>query len=155
MKVYLDMDGVLADFDQAVLNRGIVNRHDFIHKPKSEWTAQERDVDVAVSRIMREPGFWEGIPVMKHAHNLVDILVELYQEVWILTARPNGDGLEWVAEEKKDWIRREFPSLFDDEFICCLRSEKAQYAKDNMLIDDMENNCREWRKAGGVAIHWK
>lgn len=159
MKTYLDMDGVLADFDRAMLERNVKNRHDFIHKPKSEWSQEERDLDIAVSRIMTESGFWSSIPPMRNAHDLVKILDELYQEVWILTARPNIEGTEWVADVKCKWIHDQFDGLFDEQFICCLRSEKKQYATENghpnLLVDDMLNNCKEWQKAGGVAVHWK
>ena len=39
------MDGVLADFDQACLDSGVINRSNFIHKPKREWTLDEKETD--------------------------------------------------------------------------------------------------------------
>jgi 5'(3')-deoxyribonucleotidase len=154
MKIYLDMDGVLADFDGAMLQHNIINRHDFIHKPKLEWTEEEAKLDVAVETVMKQRGFWLGIPVMNKATSLVD-LSTLLGETFILTARPNGEEFEWVADEKRQWIREHFPEFDDEHFICCLRSEKKDYAKGNILVDDMKRNCYEWEMAGGYAILWQ
>jgi 5'(3')-deoxyribonucleotidase len=153
------MDGVLSDFDQAMLERDIINRNDFIHKPRDQWTAEEVNLSNAVEAVMRQPGFWLGIPLMRHAKELVQFCNETYLETYILTARPNVQGTDWVGTEKKTWIKHHFGDLFEERFICCLRSEKQNYATDNgipnLLVDDMERNCIEWRRAGGTAIQWK
>lgn len=149
--IYLDMDGVLADFDAAMLKRDIYNRNDFIHKPRSEWTEDEANLSAAVERVMAEEGFWRGIPVMKGAHALWIYCRHSGLPFSILTARPNLDGSEWVGAEKRSWAETVF-DVSDDQFICCLRHEKQKYAKGNILVDDMERNCLEWEKSGGIAI---
>src|ERR1700761_1898115 len=125
--IFLDMDGVIADFDGAMLKRGIYNKNDFIHKPRSTWTEEEAKLSAAVEKVMAEPGFWSSIPLMSGAHELFNTAWGL-DDVKILTARPNEEGSEWVATEKRVWIRENFPVIQDKDFIYCLRSEKARYA---------------------------
>lgn len=158
MILYLDVDGVLADFDGYVAKHGIQNRTGHIHRPNSEWSDEDKKVDAEVRLLMDTPGFWSALPVLPDAHELWDY-VQKHYTVTILTARPvDAIGAHRIAEEKHRWVN----DHFDEgryEFICCLRSEKREYARSkrflhsrNLLIDDMPYNCREWTEAGGISI---
>lgn len=156
MTIYLDQDGPLADFDQALLDNGIVNRTDFIHKPKDQWNVEDMELDAKVVKMMATPDFWTNLPVTKGAFDLVAEAMK-YDKVFVLTARPSHTSTDtnWIAPIKFEWINKNFPQL-SNTFICCLRHEKKDYAKpDSWLIDDMERNCLEWSDQGGKAILWK
>lgn len=154
--IYLDLDGVLADFDAAVARRGVKNRTNFIHKPKSEWTDADKDLDEQVRVCMSTEGFWENIPVMSGAHDLWTYCLP-YRPV-ILTAKPkDAEYGPRVAKEKRAWVHKVFGDIQDDQFICCLRSEKQNFIghtdhRLQILVDDMEINCKEWVAAGGRAV---
>ncbi len=164
MKIFFDVDGVLADFDAALLERSIVNKTHFIHKHKSEWTEEEIALDKQVVECMQSTNWFYNLPVMKGAHDMVE-LAHSKAQVWALTARPKIDEIaKDVEHQKRAWLNDHFDELFLDTTIVCLRHEKAQYAttmygpcdyESNILIDDMTSNCDEWRKAGGIAIQFQ
>jgi 5'(3')-deoxyribonucleotidase len=166
--IYLDMDGVLADFDGALLQRGITNENQFIHKPREEWTPAEQELDKVVVACMSEPDWFYNLPVLEGASDLVAQAC-IYGQPTVLTARPKIDKMN-TAVQKSKWLAQNFPGLFTNNFICCLRHEKQKYAKEagdgpcqefgiydkpNILVDDLESNCREWEAAGGKAVLYK
>lgn len=148
-KIYLDMDGVLADFDRGLLEGyGVKNCRVNYATDWKEKTENQKKVAQDVVRCMEIPGFFENLPVMKGA-------IDLWGSVdapYILTALPNLSSDKRVAAEKRNWITRVFGELPENRIITCLRSEKIKYANNNILVDDLEKNCNEWNRAGGVAI---
>lgn len=170
MRVYLDQDGVLANFNKALEDRGVYHLKSarllqgFVDK--SKWSKSELSYDDEVKQCMSEPGFFLSLEKMRG----VDTLWKVAQSSGpfsVLTARPQGALLaKRVSIEKATWIDKHLGLRKNDRFICCLRSEKARYAfgksrspmmndKPNILVDDLEWNCSEWEKAGGRAILFK
>lgn len=157
--IYLDMDGVLADFDQALLDNGIKNCKTFMHLSKTVWTKEQTELSHSVMSMMSKPGFFRGLPPMLGYKELWDYCSQYGHKV--LTAIP-GDGISGnrVIEEKKDWLLWHIGNFNQEDFISCLRPEKSKYAHGfhmdgqypHILVDDMESNCSEWEKAGGKAI---
>lgn len=157
MRVYLDMDGVLADFNAHMAWFGVEdNETHFIHKPREQWTPSQIDLDRRVRLVMERADFWPTIPVMPGAKLLWDFCCQHF-EVYVLTATPNiTETRERIARQKREWIRRELGPMPDERIVVCLRSEKKKYAKaDAILVDDMPSNCDEWMKAGGAALLFK
>lgn len=167
-KIYLDMDGVLADFDGGLLDRRfVINREDNRlfkqHVDKSQWSDLEKKNESLVHNFMSEKGFFRNLRMIPGA----DRLWAAAGKPIILTARPKVEDVnQRVANEKREWIEEHFGQISDDRFICCLRSEKSFYATTelgrytgnplpNILVDDLEWNCSEWNKAGGIGIHFK
>jgi len=166
-KVYLDMDGVLADFDKALIENGISLFKDSRllkqEVSKKDWTKEELDRDSKVHHLMSQPGFFRNLEMMTGA----DQLWVTAGKPIVLTARPkNDESAHRVCKEKREWIEEYFGQIPEDRFICCLRSEKSFYASTsmtrytgephpNILVDDLEWNCLEWKEAGGIAIHFK
>lgn len=151
--LYLDLDGVLADFDKALLLRGVVNNDNtFHHKPAYTWTAAQTELDRAVRRCMEAPDFWNNIPLMPGAHELWDYAKQF--PLYILTATPNlTDYRERIEIQKRGWVQAMFGPFPDDQVHVCLRSEKRHHAREGaVLVDDMAVNCSEWRRHGGTAI---
>lgn len=150
------MDGVLADFDTGIARYGLANDQKFIHLPKDQWTPEQVDLNKQVIQVMRQPGFFRGLPPMFGAHRLWKYCEE-YDPI-VLTARPDDRvSGERVTKEKRDWIEEQFGPIPDDRFICCLRSEKTSFIgttdhKYQILVDDQEANCEAWRKAGGIGV---
>lgn len=162
MTVYLDMDGVLADFDGGLADRGffIEREHNRLFKQnvdKSLWTETELKNDLIVQGYMEETGFFRNLRMLSGADKL---WVAAGSPV-VLTARPKKeDKGQRVEKEKREWVEEYFGQISENRFICCLRSEKKQYATylgkfPNILVDDLEWNCSEWKKAGGYAVLYK
>lgn len=130
-KIYLDMDGVLADFD------GQPN---------------------ALERFMKEPDFFLHLAPLSLAKDLNEKLAtnEVAREnTCILSASPNHMG----DRAKREWLKKYIPNL-KEENIELVRGgpwdrasrAKAKFAKGNVLVDDYTKNLEEWEKNGGVAI---
>ena len=165
--IYLDMDGVLADFDAWLLARGIVNKTNFIHKPREEWTPEEHELDKKVVACMEEPNFFYSLPVMHGAVDLWNKANELDQTC-ILTARPkDASSALRVREEKLAWCHENLPDFDSHRFFCVTRHQKQDFAvtfnrygewgpeTSHTLVDDLIVNCEEWGRAGGKAILYR
>jgi len=149
MTVYCDMDGVLADFlgayDEFFGNK--IPSKGFVAISGHEW-----------KRLKTEwPTFWIDLDPLPNAMGLWKEISSYAPS--ILTAIPVG----WpsAATGKAVWVRQhltKFGYKPSQQLITCLRHEKQQYAttngEPNVLIDDQDNNVREWQAAGGIAIHY-
>lgn len=151
-QLYVDMDGVLADFQTAATGYFAIN-------PRTEGKAfntlwQSKD---GWPRLMREwPTFWMDLPMMPHAAQLWTLVAPHHPS--ILTAIPEA----WPSAStgKRIWCKRHLPKFGyhpNEQFHAVLRAQKAKFAKQpdgtpNILIDDLAKNIQEWQSAGGQGI---
>ena len=136
LTLYLDCDGVLADFDTAAEQVLGLHPRDFKqrHGRPHFW-----------ERLKGEPGFFANLPLMPDARILFSSLEHL--EPTILTGCPPGG---WAEPQKLDWVRRHFPGT---SVITCLSPEKAVHCRPgDVLIDDTPTFSQHWRDAGGVFV---
>lgn len=141
-QIFLDMDGVLADFDSAkqklqeeyALGRAL--------EKNEMWTIIHSEF----------PYWFYNLPVMADAVELYRWAIEKVEifNTAILTAVGRTNSME-VARQKTAWIR--FNLDHDATIIPCRRKHKKAWATpESLLIDDNEQNCLEFREAGGHAI---
>ena len=140
MQIYLDMDGVLADFDQGVFDALGVSLGDI----------PDEQMQREVSQV---PGFWDNIPPMPDMLEIWEF-IKPYNP-FILSATANWDR-ERCTASKKWWISKYLPEFDQSRLLLVRRSEKQNYATcetgSNLLIDDYEKNINEWISAGGWGI---
>ena len=136
MQLFVDMDGVLADFD---------THHETIFGVRACKIAD--NVDWAAVRAV--PDFYLGIPPMEDLGALWT-RIERYKPI-VLTGIPSAARVPEAAENKRAWARR---YLGDDvEVICCRAKEKCLHAAPgDILIDDWEKHRHLWIRAGGKWI---
>ena len=143
MKVYLDMDGVIANFFQEACRLS--------DTPGVGWRDMEfRDVERALKRIRKTPGFFRGLPAFPMANTLVQSIVNITGECRILSSPL--DGYDTCAEEKIEWLQNNIRYDFDEVIIT---SNKPQYANGNILIDDYGVNISNWELDGGYGIKYQ
>jgi len=165
MKIFLDMDGVLADFDTYILDKyGIKNCKDAYSTDWNDKTDDQKKLGNAIAKAINSRHFFRDLPVMPGAHNLWKAAHRGSDKPYVLTAIPESCNENEVKKDKRDWIHQYMNEVHDDEFIACERSEKVQYAMGftglprnmtrvpNILIDDLPLNCKAWTKAGGYGI---
>jgi hypothetical protein len=136
-QLYLDCDGVLADFNSGAAALLGMKPRAFEHRFGAGKFWQ---------RLAAAPDFYFGLPLMPDAMELFEAVRHL--DPVILTGLPRGN---WAADQKKRWAERHFPGV---RMITCLAREKRDHAKEgDVLVDDMLKHAHLWTEAGGVFVH--
>lgn len=155
MTVFLDVDGVLADW------AGGVHKHLGIDYDYTQWPYKTGppgwDWHLEVGKSFQEiselcdTAFWSNL---EWTHDGRDILRAILnkvepEDVYLLTApMPNMES----ATGKVMWVHKNLPEY--SERLIITTAPKAIFAQvpNSVLIDDFSRNVREWRRAGGSAI---
>ena len=137
--LFLDCDGVLADFDLgAKLVLGM--------SPKAFESRHGRGE--FWKRLARAQDFYGTLEEMPDAQELFDAVKHL--QPTILTGLPLG---KWAAPQKERWAARHFPGV---PIITTMAREKHLHMeRGDVLVDDRENHRKLWEDAGGVFVHHK
>ncbi len=136
-QLFLDCDGVLADFDTgAAAVLGLPPR-----------AFEERYGAGAFWRkLARATDFYGGLPLMPDAMELFRAVAHLRPIV--LTGLPRGG---WAAEQKVRWAARHFPGV---QIITTMARNKRDHAKPgDVLVDDQLRHAHLWEQAGGIFVH--
>lgn len=136
MKLYIDMDGVLTSFEEAVRNIGA--------ETGLKENATEEEIKNMFEKIDKAgPEFWSEMEWKKEGQKLWSF-VEKYEPV--LLSSPGN--LRYAIPGKEKWIKKNLPGIpFFPE------TEKWRYAeRDAILIDDMAKNIAAWEEHGGIGI---
>lgn len=134
MQLFVDMDGVIADFDQ---------HHENVFGFRSDKLLD--NVDWAAVR--KIPHFYLHIPPMKDLDELWSAIVHL--DPIVLT------GIPYIPEasgNKQAWGQANLPE--GTPMITCKSKEKYKHmiAPGDILIDDWEKHKSRWVNAGGIWI---
>lgn len=141
--LYLDMDGVVADFDEyAARTLGIPPSQGIY--PNEVWYKLATN-----SRLYRD------LIKTPYADELVFqcsiIAKQQGYELKFLTAVPKGNDVPWAFYDKVVWAQKYFPGIpvmfgpfSKDKYVHCQPGD--------ILIDDRTSNIEEWRVAGGLGI---
>lgn len=138
--IYLDLDGVFADFNGAVQK----------YCPGLVYQQHSKQI-------------WEILQNVPHFFLILDVLpnLKIYDAVLgnddnveFLTALPRATGyLKTAQRDKTDWVH----SHIDDwaQVNCVSSWEMKKYfcrGKHDILIDDSPRNIEDWIKVGGTGI---
>jgi 5'(3')-deoxyribonucleotidase len=138
-RLYLDCDGVLADFDHgatAILGM----------KPKA--FEHRHGLGRFWQKLATAPDFYFSLPLMPDAMRLFEAVKHL--DPVILTGLPRGN---WAADQKMRWAAQHFPGV---RMITCMARDKRNHAKDgDVLVDDNDKFRDLWEQAGGIFVHHK
>ncbi|QAY75238.1 hypothetical protein [Sphingosinicella sp. BN140058] len=136
-QLFLDCDGVLADFDKgatAVLGM----------KPKA--FEQRHGLGRFWAKLASAPDFYFGLPLLDGATELFEAVRHL--DPIILTGLPRGN---WAAEQKVRWAAHYFPGT---GIITTMARDKRDHGKaGDVLVDDQLRHAARWEEMGGIFIH--
>ena len=145
-EIYVDMDGVLADFFGSWGKLlGVDSDTQFWKKIKN--------IEPALDKVREKDDFWINIPLTSGAKNLLNAIKQIKGKYNILSAPlPNDPNSE---PQKRAWIKKNLSSFPPEKII--IDHDKAKYATQpdgtpNALIDDYGSNVDKWRAAGGIGI---
>lgn len=145
-KIYLDMDGVLADFHKRYVELFGKTPSDARDKKEfnPHWkyfvqTEQFKTLDWWHDGI----AFFSGIVFLKHTYNI---------EVEILSSSGGKKYHDKVKEQKLFWLKER--DIHYKANIVSGRKEKKHYATSSkvILVDDTEDVIDEFNAAGGIGI---
>lgn len=141
--VYVDMDGVLADFFGEIARQHEVDYWREIHRQ-----------DIGIDQIAQEPGFFANLPPLPNAESFMKGLLKLTDQYSILSS-PLMSEVEQSSEEKTEWLQKYLRKRQPQAIV--FDHEKYKYAQQpnetpNILIDDYETNIRLWEANGGIGI---
>jgi hypothetical protein len=145
-QLFLDMDGVIVDFDAGVRRKYHVDWY------PTEWKIPyaKFGTDFKTFWAGLDSGvFWNRLPWTKDGKR-IQAIVEPMRPV-ILTAA----AMPFAVPGKLMWLKREYPAAIKDRrvLICNGHAGKAAVAgPGKILIDDKNENIDEWEKAGGMGI---
>ncbi len=135
-QVYVDLDGVLADFDSHY-ERAFGVRPDKVAD----------NVDWALVNGSRD--FYAGIPPMPDALDLWDFVSRLKTRPIVLTGVPKLVPI--AADNKRRWVDQHLGAA--TQVICCRSADKFRHAKaGDILVDDWEKYKHRWLRVGGRWI---
>ena len=138
-QLFLDCDGVLADFDAGAREvLGMSSRAFEERYGKREFWR----------RIARTRDYYAVLPLMSDARLLFDAVAHL--DPIILTGLPLGN---WAAPQKVRWAEEHFPGT---HIITCMARDKYRHMTGaDVLVDDRADHRDKWENAGGTFIHHK
>ena len=146
--VYLDMDGVLADFFG-----GVEKMYGFEHW-KQLTNDKTKDLKKEVIDRITGTDFFATLPKFQSADELIDMVKKFTGGKFSINTSPLRGDHENSGKYKKVWISNNIEQ--PNEII--VTGRKESYAKDkgtgtpNILIDDRPVNIERWQAAGGYGI---
>jgi len=143
-RIFLDLDGVLADFDRHYADL-FGHYHNAI--PDDElW-----------GKIHSQPSFFRDMPPFRDAKPFLLGVVMLatkagVRDVSVLTACPKS-AYAHVAGQKRAWVYEHLsPHLTVIPTAGGSSKPLFMHSPGDILVDDFERNTSAWEKAGGRAI---
>jgi hypothetical protein len=136
-QIYVDMDGVLTDFESQVKKT--------IGKPSSELEIHGDDFFWGE---VKKQGFefWSKMPQTKDFSTLWNFLKPFNPSILSAPA----SRIDFCVDGKKEWIKNNIGTV---RSIFVKASNKKDFATSNsILIDDLEKNINDWKDSGGIGI---
>lgn len=136
-RLFLDCDGVLADFDAGATRILGMRPAQFQERynPGLFW-----------KKLASAPDFYANLPLMPGAKKLFEAVRHL--DPVILTGLPRGN---WAAPQKERWAAEHFPGT---AIITCMAVDKRNHSRPgDVLVDDTLKHRHLWEDAGGIFVH--
>tara|TARA_B100000963_G_scaffold340575_1_gene339406 strand:+ start:3935 stop:5887 length:1953 start_codon:yes stop_codon:yes gene_type:complete len=146
-EIYVDMDGVLADFFGEWAKIMKVDHYSKIDNV---------DINDALQKIRDTDEFWLKLPLLPQAKQLL-ALIKKIKGSYTICSSPLADDPR-SEPHKREWIKKNL-SFFPPKNVI-ITSDKAKYATQsdgtpNILIDDFGKNVNAWEAAGGEGFKYK
>ena len=145
--VYLDMDGVLADFF------GGIEKLYGVQHWKELTSDRTKDLKTEVIKKITGTNFFETLPKFNTADQLIKIVTDFTGGMYSINTSPLRGDNKNSAYYKKVWIGKHLPK--PQEIIVTGRKESYAMNKNNkpnILVDDRPINIQRWTGRGGYGI---
>ena len=147
MTVYVDMDGVIADFFGGLAEFTGVDH----------WKSiQNKEATIAT---LKGTDFFYELDQFPTTHRLIDFVKEISNGDWGICSSPLRGDRDNSAYWKRRWLEcyELMPTI--DRLIFTGTKEKYAWSMldglPNILIDDKPENIKRWNDAGGIGIRYQ
>lgn len=183
MRIFLDLDGVLVNFEKGYIERVNEIEPDWFDKIGykggpffkemeklikayyEKMSVNEKELSKAKFRasakfwsfINGDAKWWLDLEWMPGGRELFDYCLTLRKENIIselnVLSSPSISDRETVINAKKDWLKKH--GIFSSFDQVIIDSDKSAYCKGSgdILIDDTLKKINSWNDKGGYAIH--
>lgn len=152
-RLFLDMDGVLVNWD-----KGCHELHGIPYRPGGKWPYKlgpdgwhfYRELGMTVPQLFRGQNrdFWANLEWMPDGRKLLQICESKFgRNITLLTSPYDNDG---TVDGRKDWIKRHMPGYIHRVLIGDPKEACAH--PDAVLVDDCEENIKNWQKMDGIGV---
>ena len=144
-KVYVDLDGVLADFIHGLNN--LLNK-DYSEEKYNSNPKYRKEMWDAVNEYSRKGGkLWAELKLMSDAKELWDYVEKYNPE--ILSSCGGDDG---ARKQKPIWVEQHFGKNIKVNIVDKSILKYKHATPDSILIDDSKKSIDPWVAAGGIGI---
>ena len=153
MKCFLDMDGVLSDFNSGV-NKAHGRPDPYLDKSNHGIYDTEKLWGMSSTEFYKPTNsveFWAGLEKMPEADEIVEMVTKKFGEnnIAILSAPSPFIG---CAGAKRLWVHKHYPQ-FERRVILATAGTKHFIAgPKKILIDDRDSNVAEFHAGGGIGM---
>jgi len=143
--IYIDMDGVVADWDSAA--RAVIG--DRVKDLNNRWPDEDWQ------QIKTIEHFYRDLPKMPRADDLMLIAKAFRDNLgWnlkMLTAIPRENDMPNAFHDKIKWMGQYYPGI-DVIFGPYSKDKQRHCQPGDILVDDRKSNIEEWENAGGTVV---
>lgn len=156
MKIFIDLDGVLADWLTPAIRlldgdvEGVLSKWEKLNpRPWDLFDVLDVPRNYGYRKIeLAGDQFWARLPIFPHAKHLVKRCQEIGEST-ILTSPFNHAG-SYAGKVK--WLDYHFGKGFARKHALIGAKKHVVSQPGSLLIDDRPKNCEAWKREGGTAI---
>ena len=139
--IYLDMDGVIADFNKRYI--------ELYHMHPREAEKQTKFYHFFQEFINTQQ--FETLDMMTDTMLGIEFLRKAQVTTQILSSTVNEELYPKISKQKMIWLQKN-AITFNPIFVPGKKNKYKYATPDSIIIDDTESVIDDWRKAGGIAI---
>jgi 5'(3')-deoxyribonucleotidase len=148
MRVFLDMDGVLVNFNKGTFEAFGLN-YDYHHPALNEWCYYKYfGISFEKFNAVCDINFWANLEWMHDGKQILDEIASRFGNIYLLTTPMPHPG---SGTGKILWIEKHLPR-YAKRTIITQASKHILAGPDCLLIDDKDENVSEFVAAGGMGI---
>ena len=154
--LYLDMDGVFANFIKAATDAFEHFHHIKGIYPDMKQTLKQKELRKQfIEDILRTPNFWLNMEWEPGGEELFKFILDHFDKSMLTVLTAPIDQDHRCKHEKWQWVQEKFKVIPVYRFI--VDHDKYRYvnfieAENQILIDDREDNIKLWEQHGGIGI---
>jgi hypothetical protein len=143
-KIYLDMDGVIADFEK---------RYKELYDMEPRQAEKNKKFNHFFDDFIAKDNF-ATLDLMPGAINLLNYLKTLPMPTEILSSTASEEKYDAISKQKLIWLQTH-GITFKTNFVPGKKHKYKFATPDSIIIDDTQSVISDWVKAGGIAIWHK